>query len=531
VLSTCLRWPTESDDLIEDQDNFKTEIDDLAEMCEDGTLSPLDVLGIALVADNEIVKNERIIKSKSDPNSFDYDKDKKNVMYTETKSSLISVGFQNADIVPYNSTPLPDDHSPAMSLTARYGGTIPRSQVINSDDEAVCVKTTRWVLKQHTHLSLALKVHKHDLPFVTSTSLAEVNYNERGRETMEYAVKGFYNTKAAKLRIETCTQCDLQDSTLQNKELQQLCIEMVTNILNMYTKRINMENKDRDNNVKLKSTLEMLKDTLFLESLNSTTSDYHSGTTSTDYILIPQCKKNSMKNDNQAPKGVVPAEVMDSLASESSVTATKKFQRVPNSKELYVMIRTLHPKLYRFSDSLDLIPIFLTTAWDSKVLYLANSGDYPWYLHVPNIYMLLYYRDSIDLTIMCLPPRSILEEAYRTLVKTSNGKELFYAKLMKLLEKTHLQMIVTRILSDPRKNRFWHLFWCIVVNFTNTCRISKLLGSTVSWVSFGSKLPRVVHHPCPIDLGGQICLYATDCLVHLTHSVLPTTNLLPPDNS
>ena len=56
MLSTCIRWPTELDDLIEDQDTFKTEIDNLAEMCDNGILSPLDVLGIALVADNEIVK-------------------------------------------------------------------------------------------------------------------------------------------------------------------------------------------------------------------------------------------------------------------------------------------------------------------------------------------------------------------------------------------------------------------------------------------------------------------------------------------
>jgi len=73
-------------------------------------------------------------------------------MYTETKSRLISVEFQNTEIIPYNSTPLPDDNSLTMSLTARYGGTTPRSQIIKPDDEAVCVKTTRWVLKQHTHL-------------------------------------------------------------------------------------------------------------------------------------------------------------------------------------------------------------------------------------------------------------------------------------------------------------------------------------------------------------------------------------------
>ena len=456
VLSTCLRWPTESDDVIEDQDNFKTEIDDLAAMCDDGTLTPLDVLGIALVADNEFVKNERIIKSKSDPNPFDYDKDKTNVMFTETKSSLISVGFQNTEIVPYNSTPLPDDHSPAMSLTARYGGTIPRAQTINPDDEAVCVKTTRWVLKQHTHLSPALKVHRNDLPFITSTSLAGVNYHERARVTMENAVNGFYNTIASKIRIETGTQCDLQDSTSQNKELQQLCIEMVTKILNMYTKRINLDNKDKDHSAKLQSTLEMLKDTLSSEALNSTTTNDLSCTTSTDYFIIAQCREISSSNDNKISDTTVTTGDTDCQESESSIYSlidnailNKSFKRVPNSRELYAMIKKMHPKLYRFSDPHDLIPTFLTTEWDTKVLYCANSEEYPWYLHVPYIHLLIYHRDSIDLTIMCEPPPSILEEAYNNLVHTSNGKELFYAKLMKLLEKNHHQMIITRILSDP----------------------------------------------------------------------------------
>jgi len=178
VLSKGMRWPTETDNLIEDQDTFKTEIDDLAEMCDKGSLSPLDVLGIALVAENEIAKIERTIKSHNRPNPFDYEENRKNIMYTETNSSLISVGFQNTDIVPNNSTPLPDDHSPAKSSTTRYGGTTPRVQTVNSDDEAVCVKTTRWGLKQHTHLSPTSKVNGHVFSN-TATSLAGVNYMKK----------------------------------------------------------------------------------------------------------------------------------------------------------------------------------------------------------------------------------------------------------------------------------------------------------------------------------------------------------------
>jgi hypothetical protein len=361
-----MRWPTETDDLFEDQDAFKTEIDDLAEMCNNGSLSPLDVLGIALVADNEIVKNERIIKSKKNPNLFDYDKNRKDVMYTETKSSLISVGFQNTKIVPFNSTPLTDDNIPAMSLTARYGGTTPRSQIIKPDDEAVCVKTTGWVLKQHTHLSPALKVNEHVFPS-TSTSLAGEKYQERARETMENAVKEFYRIKASnKERFDTGIQCDLQDSISQNKELQQLCIEMVSNVLNMYTKRINSNNRDKNYRVKMQSTLEMLKDTLSSETLNSTTSNDLSDTTSTDYILIPRCTENSSNIDNVLSEITVSPEATECVESQSSVIANAKFKqsfkRVPNSRELYVMIKKLHPKIYKFNDPKDLIPTVVVVA-------------------------------------------------------------------------------------------------------------------------------------------------------------------------
>jgi len=106
-----------------------------------------------------------------------------------------------------------------LHLFLRYGGTTPRAQTINPDDEAVCVKTTRWVLKRHTHLSLALKVSGHVFPN-TSTSLAGVKYHEKARETMKNALKEFYRIKATKEKSDNGIQWDLQDSTSQNRELQ-----------------------------------------------------------------------------------------------------------------------------------------------------------------------------------------------------------------------------------------------------------------------------------------------------------------------
>jgi len=75
----------------------------------------------------------------------------------------------------------------------------------------------------------------------------------------------------------------------------------------------------------------------------------------------------------------------------------------------------------------DLIPTFLTTAWDSKLFYCVKCDDYPWYLRVPYIHLLMHYRESIDLTIMLEPPPPILEEVYSTQVHTINGKEQFYS--------------------------------------------------------------------------------------------------------
>jgi len=115
---------------------------------------------------------------------------------------------------------------------------------------------------------------------------------------MENAVKKIYRIKASKEKFDTGIQYDLRDSISQNKELQQLCIEMVSNGLNMYAKKINSDNRDKDYRVKLQSTLEMLKDTLSSEALNSTTSTDLSDTTSTDYILIPTCTENTSNIDN-----------------------------------------------------------------------------------------------------------------------------------------------------------------------------------------------------------------------------------------
>jgi len=188
---------------------------------------------------------------------------------------------------------------------------------------------------------------------------------------------------------------------------------MVSNVLDMYTQWNNLDSRDKDYKVKMRSTLEMLKDILPLENLSPTINDDLPCTTSSYYVLISKCQEKSMNNNNEVSETTVPQNVHDCVALDSSDKDRAKFYliSVPNSRELYVMIKKRHPKLYGFSDPHNHIPEFLTTAWDSTLFNGIKFDEYPRYLHIPYIHLLLHYRESIDLTIMLEPPSAVLEEA------------------------------------------------------------------------------------------------------------------------
>jgi len=62
-------------------------------------MNPVDVLGLALATDNEIVKNERTFRNASNP--FDYtESDKEELRYTQVRSTITTVGFACTEIVP-----------------------------------------------------------------------------------------------------------------------------------------------------------------------------------------------------------------------------------------------------------------------------------------------------------------------------------------------------------------------------------------------------------------------------------------------
>jgi len=104
-------------------------------MCETGELTPMDVMGIALVADNELVKYERNVEDANARNVFDCELVKIDERYTDVKKMLTTVGFTYTEVIPFNLLPLLDHDSSFMTVTRRYGGRVPILPKIDPQDE------------------------------------------------------------------------------------------------------------------------------------------------------------------------------------------------------------------------------------------------------------------------------------------------------------------------------------------------------------------------------------------------------------
>jgi len=70
VISTNVCWPNATSNESKDDETKYSEIKRLSNLCISYNVNPLDVLGLALSTDNEMVKNER--KFRKEPNAFDY---------------------------------------------------------------------------------------------------------------------------------------------------------------------------------------------------------------------------------------------------------------------------------------------------------------------------------------------------------------------------------------------------------------------------------------------------------------------------
>jgi hypothetical protein len=186
--TSCARWPTMAQDFSGDSDMYHSKFYNLSELCIQEHVNPLDILGLAMTAENEMVKNEKSMNP--DPNPFDYDEfDAPENRYTHIKSALTSVGFAYTEVVPFDSTPLPDDDSVVMSIVPRYGGSQPRAPIKLDAKEKVAVKTTRYILKRHVHVSPAIHITGRGRKPVIN--IDGEKYDETCREGLYKVVKEF----------------------------------------------------------------------------------------------------------------------------------------------------------------------------------------------------------------------------------------------------------------------------------------------------------------------------------------------------
>ena len=206
VISSCVKWPTNNDKYSTEftSENFSTEIEYLAEMCDTGELTPMDVMGIALSAENELVKHERTFDDVNQWNVFDCEIDKTDELHSSVNSMLTTVGFTSTEILPHGILPLPDHDSPAMTLAKRYGGVIPSLPNVDPKADKLSVKVTRWITKKHVHVFPMINVYPKSVIPRTSSS-ATTNYDEECMETTAEIVRDYIDKLE---RPEVSTETD-----------------------------------------------------------------------------------------------------------------------------------------------------------------------------------------------------------------------------------------------------------------------------------------------------------------------------------
>ena len=74
-------------------------------MCDTVESTPMDVMGIALVAVNELVKYERNFDDDNARNVFDCTLKTIDKLYSDVKSMLTTVGFTFTEVIPCNLHP------------------------------------------------------------------------------------------------------------------------------------------------------------------------------------------------------------------------------------------------------------------------------------------------------------------------------------------------------------------------------------------------------------------------------------------
>jgi len=223
-------------------------------MCETGELTPMDVMGIALVADNELVKHERKLEETNARNVFDCELDKMDKLHSYVKSMLTTVGFTYTEVIPFDLIPLPDHDSPSMTLPRRYGDRVPILPKIDPNDEKLSVRVTRWITKKHVHVFPMVKVNTK-LPNQPMLSLAGINYEEECSEaTLKVIQKYIEDLEVSEttdsstetdipIVLDALTQCsaaDFDNPTLgpiypQLHNYESLCKDMLMNMLKFYS--------------------------------------------------------------------------------------------------------------------------------------------------------------------------------------------------------------------------------------------------------------------------------------------------------
>jgi len=183
--------------------------------------------------------------------------------------------------------------------------------------------------------------------------------------------------------------------------------------------------------------------------------DKRSDDTSTTFANMPATGMSQAYNTLEsiamkpiAKKSDYPTVIVSPVISKE--LRSEEFIHSNNTPTTTPPVTRSYPTRPDVPDPLGIMEKMLQLEWYDKTFNDMEHPEYMWYVIPRYLQLLLHYDDKIDLLHMRKPSKTVHIEAYREIFSTSSsGKERFYDKLIKLIERDQLDQIVDIIRKDP----------------------------------------------------------------------------------